>query len=755
MTGSEVIYILFIFSVVSTVTYLLSYFNNNLLKTGKITYWIMSLGLIFVSSFFLSNIISHNFQYAYIYNHSNTEMSSYFLLASFYAGQEGSFLLWALLLSVIGIFLQPYAAKYKYEPVVMGLYSLVLMFLLLLMIVQSPFEFVWDYFKGQNVAEGFMPKNGRGMNPVLENYWMTIHPPILFVGYALLSIPFVFAIAGLIKKEFTYWIEIALPWTLLGTAIYGVGIALGGVWSYETLGWGGYWAWDPVENASFIPWLTAVAMVHTMKVQRKTGGLVKTNFFLAIITFILVLYSTFLTRSGVLSESSVHSFAAAADTVYYILLAFLLFFLIAGLIVIIFRMKELPIKKMDFNLSSRELILSIGAMMILGIALITFFGTSTPIYQKIFGMKVSQVEISFYDRWSYPFMVLIMILSGLSLYLKWKAKNDSTVIRKNLLNIILTVILTALAIVLGVNEIKYVILVFAASYGFVVNLRLGFKKIFIRPRGIGAFIGHIGVAVLMIGVTGDNLFTEKQRMIFREGESQKVLDYTVTLKGKEQIEVEKKDREKYRFLLDFNDGSSKFTASPVLYLSAFNNYSSPMFEPDIRAGIFTDVYVTPLSLNYQTTLPTLYLNKFQPQALPYDSSKAIELQQFDMSRMMNSGSPDDALLAALVKINTTDTVFFDTLYTKMIDQDNFEAVWKYNERLDYYIGFTGFIPNNESMAKSQAIVSFKKTQDEEMDYFEILTVEVSKKPLISFVWLGFLLINIGFVFPIKKPKLLE
>ena len=194
--------ILFSFSIISTITFFLSSKGNDTYKKiARYSYLFITLGLIFLSLFFLYLILSHNFQYTYIWNYSSTQLPLHLLISSFYAGQEGSFLLWALFMAIIGAVLIPYAQKNGYESIAMGFYSLILVFILVLLIIKSPFNHIWDSF--DNVAEGFMPPDGRGLNPILENFWITIHPPILFLGYAAFSVPFIFAITGFIKKDYT------------------------------------------------------------------------------------------------------------------------------------------------------------------------------------------------------------------------------------------------------------------------------------------------------------------------------------------------------------------------------------------------------------------------------------------------------------------------------------------------------------------------------------------------------------------------
>lgn len=747
MTGKEVIFILFCLSISSTVIYFFALKNEKLLKYGKLLYWIMTMGIVFISSFFLSNILNHNFEYAYIFQNSNTEMNLFYLIASFFAGQEGSFLLWALFLSLIGIFLQPYASRHKYEALTMGFYSLIILFLMLLLVIKSPFEFVWEV-NNSIFKPGEIPPNGSGMNPILENFWMTIHPPILFVGYAALSVPFVFSIAGLIKKEYNEWIKIALPWTLFGASVFGIGIVLGGFWAYETLGWGGFWGWDPVENASLLPWLTAVALIHTMKVQMNTGGLVKTNFVLAVSSFLLVIYSTFLTRSGILSATSVHSFQEPGADIYLILQLFLAIFLVIGLSVLLMRLKALPLKKMDFNFSSKELMLSFGAMTVLGIAVVVFMGTSWPIFQGWFGSAKSAVEISTYEKISFPFMFALLILSGLSMFMHWKSSNGKDVMKKNILPLILSFVSTMVTVLLDVREPRFILLAFAAFYAFYVNVIFGLKKLK-KPGSLGSFVSHIGLALLMFGVIGQGLFTQNKLLSLVEGESGKALGYKITFLGKEQIETEKRDRQKYRFHLMFSKDGNAFSLFPVQSLNAANNYSMPVHIPSIKSSFLNDIYVAPTSVNIVNTLPTSYYKKGAAFPCPADSAMTFELLGFDKSSMTNA-SAGTLAFGAKFRVNYQDTSFIMSIPTQLDTLNNFIPIWMELPGMDLKVAFTDFIPNSESMSNSIAALSFSEDENPSYEIKDMLSINLFIKPLISLVWLGFLFINAGFLFPIRR-----
>ena len=214
-------------------------------------------------------------------------------------------------------------------------------------------------------------------------------------------------------KDYRKWITIALPWTLFGSGVLGLGLMLGGFWAYETLGWGGFWAWDPVENSSLMPWLLAVSLVHTMLVSKKNGGLIKTNYILASLTFILVLYASFLTRSGILGDTSVHSFVSPGPIIYKLLLIFLVAFFVLSIVVLIYRIKKIPLGSGEIEVNSKEFMLTLGSVVILGIFFVVFMGTSWPIITEILGVTKSSVDPSWYNKINLPLVELLMSINAL------------------------------------------------------------------------------------------------------------------------------------------------------------------------------------------------------------------------------------------------------------------------------------------------------------------------------------------------------
>jgi cytochrome c-type biogenesis protein CcmF len=293
-------------------------------RIGRVAFRIHSLSVLGIMGTLFIMLRNHYFEYQYIWQHSNLAMPMKYILSCFWEGQEGSFLLWTFWHVVLGNILIKYSKEW--EAPVMTVFSLVQIFLASMLlgiyfgslhIGSNPFLLVrempenlglpWTKMADYLSKIGYF-KDGRGLNPLLQNYWMTIHPPTLFLGFASTLVPFSYAIAGLWKNKLDAWQKPALPWTFFGIMILGTGILMGGAWAYEALTFGGFWAWDPVENASLVPWLCFVGAGHVMLVNKNRKISLFTTFFLTIITFILVLYSTFLTRSGILGNTSVHAF---------------------------------------------------------------------------------------------------------------------------------------------------------------------------------------------------------------------------------------------------------------------------------------------------------------------------------------------------------------------------------------------------------------------------------------------------------------
>ncbi|MGL6268820.1 MAG: cytochrome c biogenesis protein CcsA, partial [Chitinophagaceae bacterium] len=379
-------------------------------------------------------IYNHYFEYKYAHQHSKRSLDVQYLLSCFWEGQEGSFMLWSFWNAVIGLVVIRTAKKW--EAPVMTFISLAQIFLASFLIGiyffdvrigTSPFVLMRNEFPDAPVFQDpqYLFKyltDGNGLNVLLQNYWMVIHPPVLFLGFASTLVPFSFAVAGLWKKDHKGWIQQALPWSLFSAGILGLGIMMGAAWAYESLTFGGYWAWDPVENASMVPWLVLVAGIHTMLIYKHTGHSVKASYFFLVLSFLLVLYSTFLTRTGVLGDTSVHSFTGEGNSLYWHLILMMISFGVIPLVLYIRNRKGIPVIIKEESMQSREFWMFVGSLLFFVSAVYIIVLTSLPFINGIFGTNwaIGQDVEYVYNRVMILVAFVLGMLTAITQYLKYK-----------------------------------------------------------------------------------------------------------------------------------------------------------------------------------------------------------------------------------------------------------------------------------------------------------------------------------------------
>lgn len=793
MIGSIVLSLALTSSVIAMVMYFLAYRGyQNTLNIGRIAYHIMAMLVIAASAILLYLILSHDYSYKYIYSYSSTDLPKGILAATFWAGQEGSFMLWVLLTSIVGIVLQNYSSKRgDLEPRVMAVFTLATSFLLIMVspLFKNPFAFIWSepvfinlkdinsiflnqpwmqnfLFSDSSTNQNFVKMdsalhstltsagisvkdfviNGKGLNPQLLNFWMQIHPPVLFIGFAMAAVPFAFAVAAMMKNDYTQWVKQALPWVLATAGILGLGIMLGGYWAYEMLGWGGYWAWDPVENSSLIPWLVGVASIHTLLVQRKSqakGGIGKyarTNLILSILTYILVLYSTFLTRSGVLGDASVHSFVDPGMLVYLFLVIFIGTFIALGFGMIIYRWKELDQKvESEEALLSRDLSLFTAAIVLCASALIVLVGTSAP----LFG---SSVDTFFYDEMHIPLAIIIGLLNGLSLLLKWKQSDGKDLIKKSSLSILLSVITTALIIVFGgVTNLMMILLALTASFSLFVNLEIAIKIITGNLRMLGAYVSHIGIALFILGVIGSAAYTKHVDIDLVKNKPMDAFGYQLTFTGFNPIE----NNTKYAFNINLKKDGENYKISPVMYISEFNN--GLVREPAILNLWTKDFYISPLGYDEGTAHSHDHgqIIELEKGSTKEVNGAKISFERFDMppETMLAMQEGRDFQMGAILGLE-----FKGKKETFELLRKNVSGQTQYT---DYSSSNTGIRIQltNLSAGRIQITVSNldgSNLVDNKQDSAEVLSISASVKPFINLVWAGVLIMFIGFFVAVSR-----
>ena len=789
MIGSIVLTIALACSIFTMVMYFLSYRGyRNTLNYGRIGYHVMAMLVIVASTLLWHALLTHSYEYKYVYSYSQNSLKTGFLIASFWGGQEGSFMLWLLLTSIVGIILQSYTSKRgDLEQRTMTIFALATTFLLIMVspLFKNPFAYIWEepiflniktinqamlgmpllqnfIFSDNSSGESFVKMSselytvlssagisvhnfiidGKGLNPQLLNFWMQIHPPILFTGFSMSTVPFSFAIAAMLKNDYKDWIKQAFPWVLAGAGILGLGIMLGGYWAYEMLGWGGYWAWDPVENSSLIPWLVGVASIHTLLVQRRSqakGGIgryAKTNLILCLMTYILVLYSTFLTRSGVLGDASVHSFVDPGMVVYLFLVIFIGTFIVLGFGMLIYRWKTLTEETpTDEGLLSRDLALFTAAIVLSASAIIVLVGTSAPLFGHA-------VDTFFYNEMHAPLAIIIGLLNGLSLLLKWKTTKKEEIIKKSVFSVAASIILAILIVLFGgITDIMMIILAFSAAFSFFVNAEIAVKIVRGNMKMLGAYVAHIGIALFILGVIGSAAYSTEEDIDLVKNEPKEAFGYQLVFTGFQPIE----NNTKYAFNIDIKKGDKVYSVSPVMYISEFNN--GLMREPAILTTLTRDIYVSPLGYEdqSQSQVQGETVNLELGDSKEIDGVK-IEYKDFDkpeMSVMMGGG--DFQMGTKLVITKDGKSYNAEPLIKK--EGKDFKYIPDQVEAVNFKIELKKIDPVTQ---QAEFVVSKIAGDNSSEQPREVLSVSASIKPFISFVWVGVVIMVFGFFVAVAR-----
>ena len=480
-------------------------------RIARIAFRLNSVAVIGIGACLYYIIYNHFFEYYYAYDHSSRALPVYYIISSFWEGQEGSFWLWTFWQAVLGNILLWRAKSWENGTMTVIALSQVFLSSMLLgveifgqRIGSSPFILLRTAMEAPIFSRPdylTLIADGKGLNPLLQNYWMVIHPPTLFLGFASMIVPFAYAIAGLWTKRYSEWVRPGLPWALFAAMILGTGIIMGSFWAYEALNFGGFWAWDQVENASIIPWITLFAGVHVILAYKHSGHSYFTATFLMLISFVLVLYASFLTRSGILGETSVHAFTDLG--MFWQLVVYMNFF--AGLAVyfLVVRWKEMPITKKDEETYSREFWLFIGSLVLTVACVQIIATTSIPVFNRIFGTEIAPPTelVQHYNKWQLPFAVVIALISVFSQFLKYKNTDP----RKFFISIAVSLVASAIlaGIAAYITEVytnyMFIVLLFAATFSILANAKILSEAFKGKWKLAGSAIAHIGFAFILAG----------------------------------------------------------------------------------------------------------------------------------------------------------------------------------------------------------------------------------------------------------------
>ncbi len=768
---------------------------------------------LFASGLLVYLIFTHQFQYYYVYNYTSSDLQNVYLWAAFYSGQEGSLLLWVLSSFLVGLALIKWTSP-EYRMPVMVFMGLTQVFLLSMVsgfpipgwgdLGASPFRTLASEMPDAPVFQrnpDFVPSEGSGLNDLLRSPWIIIHPPVIFLGFAMMTVPYAFALASLWKRKYHEWIHAALPWTLGANLCLLTAIFLGGYWAYVTLSFGGYWAWDPVENASLVPWIFGMAGIHAMLIQKKHASAHKASIIFAILAYVTIVYQTFLTRSGILGDSSVHSFVDLG--LYNHLLLFMLVTVAIGVGMLAYRYRELPEPEKESPLLSREFMMFSGAMVLFLVGLVIILGTSSPVLGRLFVDNPTPPDQQFYNNWSLPFAVLIGIMSVVTQYLWWK-RHDAESLASALITptLITSVITIAVVMLVNMDNPAYMIYLFAGVFALTGNGIIMLKMMRGNPRRIGGTLTHIGFAVLMIGILGaaydrpmvdsqtreynravaagqvydDDGFRVNQPVEFVELEKDrpKLIDgrYMVTFKSADVTEQNRPGEQEYEVLFEDVNSGSHFTMRPTVYPMLSN--SSPgavewTVDPDVRTGWYRDIfmYVAGSSMvdreiermNRENPGRFQSVDQLGPQMADHDPDETrtrvsrggtVQIGDYDIAfqrfiYIEESELPDNSIIGvrAVLQLEHRETGERWEVRPQYILVSEDDEQYAYNPPEELPFAEEGSVRFGEVHPGSDEIELVIRGMEGEPER-EWILLAAEHKPMISVVWLGTFLLMFGF-----------
>ena len=561
-------------------------------------------------------LINNRFEVQFVYEVTSRSMPTYLKVTAWWGGQAGSLLFWSWLMAAFAslVTLRKWDRDREFLPWVIVVACITMAFFIgMNVFFENPFAQLYQTFDGVAAhsfkpAGGvlFTPEDGRGLNPLLRHPGMIIHPPMLYLGFVSFVIPYAFAIAALITgRTDDRWIRLTRRWTLWAWLFLSFGLVLGGRWAYDVLGWGGYWGWDPVEIAAFMPWLTGTAFLHSVMIQEKRGMLKHWNMVLIILTYDLVIFGTFLTRSGVLS--SVHSFAQSA--IGPLFFAFIGLTLIASVALIIYRWGSLRSETQMTSLLSREALFLLNNLLFMSILVVCFWGVIFPLISELFtGQKVT-VGPPFYERATAPLFSALLLVMGVAPLSAWGHSTVKTLGRAIWKPVIGALLITAALFVMYTQKVGALIGFFLIALVILVTVYEYWRGAYARQRSqgenvftafwnltgrnrrrYGGYIIHISMMLMAVGIIGIEVFQVETQGTLKQGESLSLSNYELRYREIAQWDDRPSGVNYRRAVLDvYQEGEFLGQIAPRIdyYYDAQQN----MTIPGQRSTMRDDLYV--------------------------------------------------------------------------------------------------------------------------------------------------------------------
>lgn len=796
--GHFFVLLAFVASLISSISY---FYASSLKIESEKKSWILfargafflqflSLITVFFTIYYLCS--HHYYEYLYAYKHASKELEPKYLLACIWEGQEGSFILWSLWHCVLGSIL--IFTNKKREAPILGIISLA-QFILIMMVVgiyigntrigSSPFVLTRNEINGPIFSQpnylSFI-KDGIGLNVLLRNYWMVIHPPVLFLGFASTIVPLGFAFSSFISKDYGAWIKPALPWALVSGCVLGVGIMMGGKWAYESLSFGGYWAWDPVENASLVPWMIMIAGLHCMAIYNSTGNALRASYLFIILSYFFVLYSTFLTRTGILGDTSVHSFTEAGMAMNVLIGIYVVIITVPMLLLFIKNYKKIPTIQKEENIASREFWMFIGSLIFFLSALFIIAVTSLPVYNKVFGTNYAdpQDREFTYNKVLVLVAFIIGVLTAISQFLKYKNTEKKYLVRKLSVPLILSVLVAVLlAIFYPIEYSKkgpgflgaIYIALFASIFSVIANA--AYLKTVLKGniKAGGAAIAHLGFALLITGmlissgnkkVISDNRKTglfipfdkdPNGRDVNDPVENLTLLRNVPTQMGNYMVTyltdsaAAEKNRTFYNLHFQKEDTAAgkvteDFILSPDAYRMKDNNLSS---NPGTRHYLTHDVftYISTISIkNPDADTAKFATHEMSIHDTAFYSKGFLVLNA--IQKNPDNGrfhfQPTDTALVADITVYSKDSARQQAYPALTISDQQINFIDDTLVRQNLYLRLQGLASNNK----------FKIGVKESDTLTDFITLKAYVFPYINLVWAGLLIMAGGFIISIGR-----
>lgn len=765
-------------------------------KLGRIGFFANAISIVTIGTILFYLIYNHYFEYHYVWSHSSKSLPTHYIISSFWEGQEGSFWLWMFWQVVLGTVLV-FRAK-SWETPVMTFVMLCQTFLASMLIGveifgnrigSSPFILLRDaldipILKDPNYLS--MIADGTGLNPLLQNYWMVIHPPTLFLGFASMIVPFAYAAAGLWQRRYKEWMTPGLPWALFAVMILGAGIIMGSFWAYEALNFGGFWAWDPVENVSIIPWFTLIAAVHVILAYKHSGHGFFTATLLSLISFVLVIYASYLTRSGILGETSVHSFTSLGMSGQ--LIWFNLTFLLITIGLLVWRRKDLPRTQKEEDIYSREFWLFIGALVLTVACVQMIATTSIPVFNALFGTKVAPPidPIAHYNKWQGAFAVVILLLTAVAQFLKYKRTDSKKFWAAILASLLVSILITAIVIYFTkvYSNVMYVLITFTAIFCVIANIRIlgdAFKG---KWKLTGSAVSHIGFGLLVLGALiaaatnevisindsgyigvqnfgkeGDKFTDPGENLFLTEGEPVQMGDYKITYIGDSVAPPNVYYHIKYERL---DEESGKVKEHFVLSPFAQNNpdMGGLIGTPATKHYISHDIYTLITAAAADSQAPMSKIKDEEKTGFEdYDEPATYQVNIGDTLRYRNGVfvieginknakleniplKPTDVIVGLKIKVIAADQKTYEAEPTFLLKDGNAYDFNKDVSEQGLKFRFTNILPEKD---KLEIMVYQKPLPEKKWIVFKAI-----KFPYINFFWLGTIVMTVGFCMAIYR-----